>query len=85
MDRSKANYQIIKRKHESTSGAEVIEVVKGEARASQLADFYNEKLTPQENAEGWRCYASLTKLKPGTDPALATRILWIQSHRRPMS
>ena len=77
MDNSKVAYLIIKQKDETAVGSEVIEVVKGEAYAIDLARRYDEKLTPQERTEGWSHFASRTnRLKPGADPAMATK-MWL--------
>ena len=84
MDRSRAAYRIIKHKHGTLADSAVIEVVEGEACASLLVETYNEKLTPQERAEGWSYFASRTgRLKPGADPVLATKMWWLECHARP--
>ena len=75
--------RIIKHERGTLADSAVTEVVEGEACASLLAETYNEKLTPQERAEGWSYFASrISKLKPGADPALATKMWWIECHGR---
>ena len=79
MARSKEVYLVVKEKFGTAVGAKVIGVVKDELTARHLSDRYDEKLSPQERAEGWNHSVCRTnKVKPGTDPAMATKIWGIE-------
>ena len=77
-DKSKVVYAIIRHNFRNNAPIEVVEVVKGSARAESAVERYNRSLSGEEKASGWGHHAQSTpppRLKPGMDPQLATKYM----------
>jgi hypothetical protein len=75
MDReSKASFAIIRFNSRSYESGGVMEIVRGRQSANLAIQRLHESQSKEDWALGWRYFAEMTDLKPGTDPAKATRL-----------
>jgi len=75
MDReSKVSFAIIRFNSRSYESGGVMEVVRGRQNAASAVRRLHDGQSKEDWALGWRYFAEVTDLKPGTDPAKATRL-----------
>lgn len=72
-DELTASYAIIRHNVRTYRSAGVLAVVRGKQNAELELKNFEGAQAPSDRHEGWRYFIERTNLKPGTDPAEATR------------
>jgi len=73
-DESGASYAIICYNVRTYQSAGIVQVIKGLRNAETLTKRFQESQSSHDHQEGWRYVFEKTDLKPGMDPAEATRL-----------
>ena len=79
---SKACYAIIRHNVRTYISGGVVEVVRGQDSAAIAMRRLEEQQASDDRHEGWRYFLEETELKPGMDPAQATRQRWTEFEAR---
>ena len=76
------SYAIIRHNVRTYRSDGVVEVVKGKQNAESALKKLQGSQTSTDHHEGWRYFLEETELKPGMDPAQATRQRWTEFEAR---
>ena len=68
-------YAIIHYNFNDPAQRSVVEIVKGQSKASWRVERWSAKLTDEDKKADWSYFCERTTLKPSTDPELATEIM----------
>lgn len=71
---TKASFAIIRYNWRSYESGGVVEVVRGRENATLLIERLDRAQSQEDRNQGWRYFAEVSDLKPGTDPAKATQL-----------